>query len=169
MTEAINPHRASPAFEETSGRKYDEDMDVKQMLTRNETLLWNYQVQRDAEVSRQLELLQVIRDELVSQATPLQFISNAVIQIIFVATAFIFGIFTVYGMYWQVNGIYLSTIQNQMSMVAFCHANDLVRIGLTHQKNLKVNICARLCIPTLAMRYCRELPPQSPGWQVKHS
>jgi hypothetical protein len=133
MAESISPHRESPPFEEAPflSRKYDEDRNIKQILTRHDTLLSYLQAQRDTDASRQLELLQAIKDELVSQATPLHFISNAIVQIIFVAFALTFGIFTVYGVWIQVDANYLSRIQNQINIVTFCQANNLVGIPLS--------------------------------------
>jgi hypothetical protein len=77
MAESIAESRAAPSYEETpflSRKGHDEEQSVKNMLTMNETLLWNLRLQRDVETSRQLELLEAIREELASQSTPLQFV-----------------------------------------------------------------------------------------------
>ncbi|KAH8767560.1 hypothetical protein BGZ57DRAFT_988448 [Hyaloscypha finlandica] len=126
MAQSTNPRRESPGFEESPfpSRKCDEDIDIKQILIRNETLLWDLRAQRDTETSRQLELLQAIRDELVSQTTPLHLICNAVLQWLLVATGIIFGMFAIAGTGLQNNGNFLAKMQNQMNLVTFCQANN---------------------------------------------
>jgi hypothetical protein len=127
---ASNNNRQHPlAYEEATflDRKDDGDTNLKQMLTRHETLLSYLQAQRETDASRQLELLQAIKDELTSQATPLHFISNAIIQLIFITTAFIFGFFTIYGVVYQIDANLMSVIQNQMNMITFCQTNNSVR------------------------------------------
>jgi hypothetical protein len=147
MTESNNPRQESSAFEEApflSG-KYDEDTNLKQILARHETILSSFQSQRETNASRQLELLQAIRDELASQATPLQFISNTIIQIIFVATAFVFGLFTIYGVVFQLQAIFLAQQQNQISMVAFCQTINSVGNPVSQRSHILIFVldCVR--------------------------
>jgi len=80
-------------------RKYDEDMGVKEMITRSETLLRDLRAQRETELSRQCELLRAIKDELSSEKTPLHLISAAFFQWLLVATGFVFGLFAIQGTY----------------------------------------------------------------------
>jgi hypothetical protein len=134
MTESINPHRELPGFEATPFLSSHHEGDIKQILTRNETLLWDLRIQRDAEASQQLELLQAIRDELASQETPLHMISNAVLQWLLVATAFIFGMFAMWGTALQKRGNYWSLLQNQINLVGFCQANNSVGIPPSHSR-----------------------------------
>lgn len=129
MAESDNTRQQPLAYEDAAflDRKDDGDTNLQQMLTRHETLLSYLQTQRETDASRQLELLQAIKDELASQATPLNFISNAIIQLIFITSAFIFGIFTIYGVFYQITANLLSLIQNQINIITFCQANNSVR------------------------------------------
>jgi hypothetical protein len=151
MAQSTNPRRESPGFEESSfpSRKYDEDMDIKQILIRNETLLWDLRAQRDTETSRQLELLQAIRDELVSQTTPLHLICNAVLQWLLVATGIIFGMFAIAGTGLQKNGNFLAKMQNQMNLVTFCQSNNSVGIASHRAKEQNVNTALEYLRPPL--------------------
>lgn len=135
MAELINPRQGLPAFEEAPfvARKCDEDVDLKQILV-------ELQVQRDAQASRQLELLQEIEEELASRTTPLYFISNALLQWLLVATAFIFGTFASHGTDLQVDGNYLSVLQNQMNLVSFCQASNSVEIPSHIEEETNVNM-----------------------------
>jgi hypothetical protein len=129
MAESVAESRAAPSYEETpflSTKGHDEEPSIKNMLTRNETLLWDLRLQRDAETSRQLELLEAIREELASQSTPLQFVWNAILQMIYVAVAVLFGIFAIYGWHTSLRGNVQSLQQNQMNLVFFCLTSNSV-------------------------------------------
>jgi hypothetical protein len=130
MAESTAESQGSPNFEETSflSRKgLDDEFNIKRMLTSNENLLWDLREQRDADASRQVELLQAIRDELACRSTPLQFICNAILQTVYVAVAILFGMFAVYSWSSQVLGNFQSLIANNMNMVIFCMSNNSVR------------------------------------------
>jgi hypothetical protein len=129
MAESDNTRQQPLPYEDAPflHRKDEGDTNLQQMLTRHETLLSYLQTQRETDASRQLELLQAIKDELASQATPLHFISNAIIQLIFITSAFIFGIFTIYGVVYQIEANLLSVIQNQINIITFCQTNNSVR------------------------------------------
>jgi hypothetical protein len=128
MAEPGNARQQSLAYQDAPFlyRKDDGDTNLKQMLTRHETLLSYLQAQRETDASRHLELLQAVKDEFASQATPLHFISNAIIQVIFITSAFIFGIFTIYGVFYQIQANLLSVIQNQINIITFCQTNNSV-------------------------------------------
>jgi hypothetical protein len=130
MSESIAEPRESPGFEETpflNRNALNEELNIKHMMTRNETLLWDLRIQRDEEVSRQIELLQSIREELASQLTPLQFVWNAILQMVYISIAFVFGVFAIFGWHTQVWGNTQSLQQNQMNLVFFCLTSNLVR------------------------------------------
>jgi hypothetical protein len=130
MAESIAESREAPSYEETpflSRKGHGEELDIKHMLTRNETLLCDLRIQRDAETSQQLKLLEEIREELASQSTPLQFIWNAILQMVCVAIGFLFGVFGIYGWRNQVWGNTFSLQQSQMNLVFFCLTSNSVR------------------------------------------
>ncbi len=129
MAESDNAHQQPLAYADARflDRKDDGDTNLNQILTRHETLLSYLNAQRETDASRQLELLQAIKDELASQVTPLHFISSAIIQLIFLTTAFIFGIFTIYGVVYQIEANLLSVMQNQINITTFCQTNNSVR------------------------------------------
>ncbi|KAE9373301.1 hypothetical protein N431DRAFT_544363 [Stipitochalara longipes BDJ] len=124
MADPATSRHYKPTFEEPPflDRRYDEDISIKQILTRSETLLQDLRVQRDTETSRQVELLKAIKDELASEKTPLHLISNAFFQWLLVATGFIFGLFAIQGTNYQGQANFQSLMQNQMNLVEFCQA-----------------------------------------------
>src|ERR1700733_122784 len=107
-------------------RKYDEDMSVKEILTRSETILRDLRVQRETELSRQCELLEAIKYELASEKTPLHLIFTAFFQWLLVATGFVFGLFAIQGTNLQNQGNFQSLMQNQLNLVQFCQAYNSV-------------------------------------------
>jgi hypothetical protein len=148
MSEPNNNRQHPLAYEEATflDRKDDGDTNLKQMLTRHETLLSYLQAQRETDASRQLELLQAIKDELTSQATPLHFISNAILQLIFITTAFIFGFFTIEGVFYQMNGNLLSVEQNQINIITFCQTNNSVSdLFLTSKTSILTFLSDHVC------------------------
>lgn len=54
MAEMAAARQESPSYEETPflNRKYEEELSIKQILTRNETFLAELRSQRDADISR---------------------------------------------------------------------------------------------------------------------
>lgn len=128
MAESNNPHRNTPAFEKPPCPclKPDEITTLKDMVARHEAVLSSMQGQREMDASRQLEVLQEIRDELASHTTPLQFIGSAMVQMTIVITAFVFGLFTIFGVVFQIESNVLAQQQNQINLIAFCQTVNSV-------------------------------------------
>jgi hypothetical protein len=158
MAESASGPGETPTFERRPflDRKDEEDISIKQILTRNETFLAELRSQQDANLSRQNELLEAILGKLESNSTTrLLFISEAALQIFYLTVAVIFGVFGVWGVILQLDGNLQALIQNGINLVAFCEGINSVRITAPIDEGTTALTRDRQCTLCLAMTYGR--------------
>jgi hypothetical protein len=104
--------------------------DTTQVLTREEPLpqdICNRFVAPEAStISDQVKLLKAIHHQIASQDSRRQFIWNAVLQVVYVAIGFLFGVFSIFQWHaqWIANG--MASDANKLALLAICLSSNSV-------------------------------------------
>jgi hypothetical protein len=137
MPECTSPTKMSVAVENTpflEAKNNDTHQDAAQNLRRNESPHWDIRSTSaacdESNISEQVTLLRKIHFQLASQDSPRQFVWNAILQVVYVAMAFLFGLFSIFQWHAQWISIGQATQANQWALLTICLSTNSV--GLTY-------------------------------------
>ena len=131
MPESAAPTKQSPHVDSTpflDTKNHDTDQDTTQTLNRNEFLPWDsrsrFAAEEASEISEQVRLLREISRQIASQDSPRQFVWNTILQIVYVAIGFLFGVFSIFQWHaqWIANGMTLQA--NGLALIAICLSSN---------------------------------------------
>jgi polyferredoxin len=88
------------------------------------------------DISAQVKLLEKIRTQLASQDSPRQFIWNTILQVIYVAIGFLFGVFSIFQWHAQWISNFKASQANHLALTALCLSNNSA--CLTYLGGLKI-------------------------------
>jgi hypothetical protein len=102
----------------------DTHQNAAQNLHRNESPHWDIRSTSaagdESKFSKQVTLLRIIHFQLASQDSPRQFVWNAILQVVYVAMAFLFGLFSIFQWSAQWVSIGQATQANQWALLTIC-------------------------------------------------